>query len=163
MIPTTQGRFGKFGGRYVPETLMAPILELERAYSVAKSDPLFQKEFAEILKNFVGRETPLDFAANLSQAAGGHVRIYLKREDLAHTGAHKINNVVGQILLARRMGKTRIVAETGAGQHGVATAAVAARFGLPCTVYMGRDDIERQNPNVSRMKLLGLTVERLSL
>ena len=158
MTPNEQGRYGKFGGRYVPETLMAPILELERAYAVAQGDPSFLAEFESILKNFVGRATPLDYAQRMSAAAGGNARIYLKREDLAHTGAHKINNAVGQMLLARRMGKKRIVAETGAGQHGVATAAVAARFGLPCVVYMGADDVERQGPNVRRMKLLGAQV-----
>lgn len=155
--PDQNGRFGKFGGRYVPETLMTPILDLASGYFEAKKDPQFQKEIDFILKHFVGRETPLDFAARLTQQAGG-AKIYLKREDLAHTGAHKINNVVGQILLARRMGKTRIVAETGAGQHGVATAAVAARFGLPCIIYMGADDIIRQSANVRRMRLLGADV-----
>lgn len=157
MEPDQNGRFGKFGGRYVPETLMTPILDLASGYFEAKKDPQFQREIDFILKHFVGRETPLDFAARLTQQAGG-AKIYLKREDLAHTGAHKINNVVGQILLARRMGKTRIVAETGAGQHGVATAAVAARFGLPCIVYMGADDIIRQSANVRRMRLLGADV-----
>ena len=157
MQPDQNGRFGKFGGRYVPETLMTPVLDLASGYAEAKQDPQFQVEIDFILKHFVGRETPLDFAARLTQQAGG-AKIYLKREDLAHTGAHKINNVVGQILLARRMGKTRIVAETGAGQHGVATAAVAARFGLPCIVYMGADDINRQSANVRRMKLLGADV-----
>lgn len=157
MQPDLNGRFGKFGGRYVPETLMTPILDLASGYFEAKKDPQFQREIDFILKHFVGRETPLDFAARLTQQAGG-AKIYLKREDLAHTGAHKINNVVGQILLARRMGKTRIVAETGAGQHGVATAAVAARFGLPCIVYMGADDIIRQSANVRRMRLLGADV-----
>jgi len=155
--PDQNGRFGKFGGRYVPETLMTPILDLASGYFEARKDPQFQKEIDFILKHFVGRETPLDFAARLTQQAGG-AKIYLKREDLAHTGAHKINNVVGQILLARRMGKTRIVAETGAGQHGVATAAVAARFGLPCIIYMGADDIIRQSANVRRMRLLGADV-----
>ncbi len=157
MQPDQNSRFGKFGGRYVPETLMTPILDLASGYFEAKKDPQFQKEIDFILKHFVGRETPLDFAARLTQQAGG-AKIYLKREDLAHTGAHKINNVVGQILLARRMGKTRIVAETGAGQHGVATAAVAARFGLPCIIYMGADDIIRQSANVRRMRLLGADV-----
>jgi tryptophan synthase beta chain len=151
------GRFGRFGGRYAAETLMGPLLELERAYESARVDSAFQAELAEILRNFVGRETPLYLAERLTKIAGG-ARIYLKREDLAHTGAHKINNAVGQVLLAKRMGKKRIVAETGAGQHGVATAAVAARFGLPCVVYMGSDDVARQSPNVRRMSLLGAKV-----
>ena len=151
------GWFGEFGGRFAPETLMGPLMELERAYAVAKVDPTFQKEFNDLLKNFVGRETPLTFAERLTEYCGG-AKIYLKREDLTHTGAHKINNAVGQILLAKRMGKKRIIAETGAGQHGVATATVAARFGLECVVYMGRVDMERQAPNVQRMKLLGATV-----
>jgi tryptophan synthase beta chain len=151
------GRFGRFGGRYAPETLIEPLKELESAYAEARQDPSFQAELDLILREFVGRETPLYFASRLSALTPG-VRIYLKREDLAHTGAHKINNSVGQILLARRMGKTRIIAETGAGQHGVATAAAAARFGLKCVVYMGRDDMERQSPNVRRMQLLGAEV-----
>jgi tryptophan synthase beta chain len=137
---------------------MQPVLDLERAYFEAKEDPSFRRELDQLLKDFVGRETPLYFAENLSKASGGHAKIYLKREDLAHTGAHKINNALGQVLLARRMGKKRIIAETGAGQHGVATAAAAARFQLECIVYMGADDVERQAPNVRRMKLLGAKV-----
>ena len=163
MTPIHEGRFGAFGGRYVPETLMAPILELEGVYREARLDASFQNQLAQILKHFVGRETPLDYAARLSALAGGKTKIYLKREDLAHTGAHKINNVVGQMLLARRMGKTRIIAETGAGQHGVATAAVAARFGLACVVYMGQDDMQRQEPNVRRMRLLGAEVRAVTI
>jgi tryptophan synthase beta chain len=157
-----KGRFGEFGGRFVPETLMEPILELESRYREAQLDDAFQNELSQVLKDFVGRETPLDFAARLSAMAGGKAKIYLKREDLAHTGAHKINNAVGQILLAKRMGKTRIIAETGAGQHGVATAAVAARFGLACIVYMGEDDMQRQEPNVRRMRLLGAEVRKVT-
>jgi tryptophan synthase beta chain len=153
-----KGRFGKFGGQYVPETLMQPILDLEAAYEAAKSDLEFQAELQFLLKDFVGRETPLYFAKRFSEACGGRARIFLKREDLTHTGAHKINNAVGQALLAKKMGKRRLIAETGAGQHGVATAAVASRFGFECVVYMGQDDIERQGPNVRRMKLLGATV-----
>ena len=156
-LPDKKGWFGIFGGRFAPETLMTPLLELEAAYEVAKKDPAFHAEFADLLKNFVGRETPITFAERLTAYAGG-AKIYLKREDLTHTGAHKINNAIGQILLAKRMGKTRIIAETGAGQHGVATATVAARFGLKCVVYMGRVDMERQAPNVQRMKLLGAEV-----
>lgn len=155
------GRFGEFGGSYVPETLMEPILELEQAYQQVKNDPQFKAEYDFLLKEFVGRETPLTFAARLSQNIGG-AKIYLKREDLTHTGAHKINNAVGQILLARRMGKKRIIAETGAGQHGVATATVAARFGLQCVVYMGAVDMERQALNVSRMRLLGAEVRAVT-
>ncbi|MCC6465780.1 MAG: tryptophan synthase subunit beta [Planctomycetes bacterium] len=152
----TTGRFGAFGGRYVPETLMANLLELQAAYADARQDTAFQAELRQTLAEFVGRPTPLYFAARLSEAWGG--RVYLKREDLAHTGAHKINNSVGQALLARRIGKRRVVAETGAGQHGVATAAACARMGLECVVYMGGLDCERQRPNVERMKLLGATV-----
>lgn len=151
------GRFGKFGGRFAPDTLIRPLEELESAYAAAKEDASFQGELQELLQNFVGRETPLYHARRLSVAQGG-AQIYLKREDLAHTGAHKINNAVGQILLARRLGKTRIVAETGAGQHGVATAAAAAHFGLSCVIYMGSEDIRRQSPNVKRMKLMGAQV-----
>ena len=158
MNPTQNGRFGQFGGRYVPETLMQPVLDLDRAYQEAKNDPAFQAEFKKLLKDFVGRETPLDELARIASHLGGRAKIYAKREDLTHTGAHKINNAVGQALLAKRMGKRRIVAETGAGQHGVATAAVAARFGLECIVYMGADDVERQQPNVRRMKILGAKV-----
>ncbi|HEX4536059.1 MAG TPA: tryptophan synthase subunit beta [Candidatus Acidoferrum sp.] len=151
------GRFGPYGGRYVPETLMVPLFELERAYELAKSDPSFQARFADLLKNFAGRPTPLQFAERLTNKLGGP-RIYLKREDLLHTGAHKINNAIGQGLLAVKMGKPRIVAETGAGQHGVASATVAAQLGLECTVYMGTDDMARQSPNVSRMRILGAKV-----
>jgi tryptophan synthase beta chain len=151
------GRFGPYGGRYVPETLMVPLFELERAYELAKSDATFQARFADLLKNFAGRPTPLQFAERLTTRLGGP-RIYLKREDLLHTGAHKINNAIGQGLLAVKMGKPRIVAETGAGQHGVASATVAAHLGLECTVYMGTDDMARQAPNVSRMRILGAKV-----
>jgi tryptophan synthase beta chain len=151
------GRFGPYGGRYVPETLMVPLFELERAYELAKSDTSFQARLADLLKNFAGRPTPLQFAERLTTKLGGP-RIYLKREDLLHTGAHKINNAIGQGLLAVKMGKPRIVAETGAGQHGVASATVAAQLGLECTVYMGTDDMARQAPNVSRMRLLGAKV-----
>ena len=151
------GRFGPYGGRYVPETLMVPLFELEHAYELAKSDPSFQAHLADLLKNFAGRPTPLQFAERLTNKLGGP-RIYLKREDLLHTGAHKINNAIGQGLLAVRMGKPRIVAETGAGQHGVASATVAAQLGLECIVYMGTDDMARQSPNVSRMRLLGAKV-----
>ncbi len=147
----------RFGGRFVPETLMEPLIELERTYFKYKSDPQFQSEFHSLLRHYVGRETPLTYAERLTSTCGG-AKIYLKREDLTHTGAHKINNAIGQVLLARRMGKTRIIAETGAGQHGVAAATVSARFGLECVVYMGRVDMERQAPNVQRMKLLGAQV-----
>jgi tryptophan synthase beta chain len=155
--PDPKGHFGAYGGRFVAETLMPLVLELEQAYEAAKKDPAFQAELSGLLKNYVGRESPLYFAERLTKHLGG-AKIYLKREDLNHTGAHKINNCLGQILLARRMRKTRIIAETGAGQHGVATATVAARFGLPCVVYMGEVDIERQKPNVFRMRLLGAEV-----
>ena len=155
--PDATGHFGPFGGRFVAETLMPLLLDLEQAYAAAKKDPSFQKELDGLLTHYVGRESPLYFAPRLTEHFGG-ARIYLKREDLNHTGAHKINNCLGQILLARRMGKTRIIAETGAGQHGVATATVAARFGLPCVVYMGEVDTERQKPNVFRMHLLGAEV-----
>jgi tryptophan synthase beta chain len=155
--PDMRGHFGAYGGRFVAETLMPPVLALEKAYEAAKRDPAFQAELDGLLKHYVGRESPLYFAQRLTEQLGG-AKIYLKREDLNHTGAHKINNCLGQILLARRMGKSRIIAETGAGQHGVATATVAARFGLPCVVYMGEVDIERQKPNVFRMKLLGAEV-----
>jgi tryptophan synthase beta chain len=153
----SSGWFGSFGGRFAPETLMGPLKELESAYFRFRSDPEFQRELADLLTHYVGRETPLTLAERLTDDLGG-AKIYLKREDLTHTGAHKINNAIGQILLAKRMGKTRIIAETGAGQHGVATATVAARFGLQCVVYMGRVDMERQLPNVHRMKLLGAEV-----
>ncbi len=156
--PDARGHFGGFGGRYVAETLMPLILDLERAYTAAKADPAFQAELDDLLTHYVGRPSPLYFAPRLTEELGG-AKIYLKRDELNHTGAHKINNCIGQILLARRMGKTRIIAETGAGQHGVATATVAARFGLPCTIYMGARDIERQAPNVFRMKLLGAEVK----
>jgi len=155
--PDGNGHFGAYGGRFVAETLMPLILELEAAYEASKKDPEFQAELDDLLKHYVGRESPLYFAERLTKHFGG-AKIYLKREDLNHTGAHKINNCLGQILLARRMGKTRIIAETGAGQHGVATATVAARFGYPCTVYMGEVDTQRQKPNVFRMHLLGAEV-----
>jgi tryptophan synthase beta chain len=155
--PDQRGRFGIYGGRFVAETLMPLILELERAYEEAKDDPAFQAELAAWLADYAGRPTPLYLAERLSAQLGG-ARIYFKRDELTHTGAHKINNTIGQILLARRMGKRRIIAETGAGQHGVATATVAARLGLECVVYMGERDIERQRPNVLRMRLLGAEV-----
>ena len=155
--PDERGRFGPYGGRYVAETLMPLVLELEAAYREAQADPGFRAEFDRLLADYVGRPSPLYFAERLTERLGG-AKIYFKRDELNHTGAHKINNCIGQILLARRMGKTRIVAETGAGQHGVATATVCALFGLPCTVYMGAVDIERQRPNVFRMKLLGAEV-----
>ena len=155
--PDADGHFGIYGGRYVAETLMPLILDLEKAYEVAKNDPEFAEEFERLLVHYVGRPSPLYHAARLSDHLGG-ARIYFKRDELNHTGAHKINNCIGQILLARRMGKTRIIAETGAGQHGVATATVCALFDLPCTVYMGETDIARQQPNVFRMKLLGAEV-----
>ncbi|MBN9579329.1 MAG: tryptophan synthase subunit beta [Alphaproteobacteria bacterium] len=159
--PDAHGHFGAYGGRFVAETLMPLVLSLEKAYEAAKADPAFHAELAGLLKNYVGRESPLYFAERLTAHLGG-AKIYLKREDLNHTGAHKINNCLGQILLARRMGKTRIIAETGAGQHGVATATVAARFGLPCIVYMGEVDMERQKPNVFRMRLLGAEVRAVT-
>ncbi len=151
------GRFGKYGGRYVPETLMAALLELDAAYAEAQADPAFHAELDGLLKDYVGRPTPLYFAKRLTETLGG-AKIYLKREDLLHTGAHKINNALGQALLARRMGKQRIIAETGAGQHGVATATVCALFGMECIVYMGEEDIRRQELNVFRMRLLGAEV-----
>ena len=151
------GRFGPYGGRYVPETLMVPLYELEHAYELAKTDPVFQSQFQNLLKNFAGRPTPLQFADRLTAKLGGP-RIYLKREDLLHTGAHKINNAIGQALLAVKMGKPRIIAETGAGQHGVASATVAAHLGLQCTVYMGTEDMARQALNVARMRMLGSEV-----
>jgi len=159
--PDIAGHFGAYGGRFVAETLMPLVLDLERAYEDAKVDPAFHAELGGLLTHYVGRPSPLYFAERLTQHLGG-AKIYLKREDLNHTGAHKINNCLGQILLARRMGKTRIIAETGAGQHGVATATVAARFGLPCIVYMGEVDIERQKPNVFRMRLLGAEVRAVT-
>jgi tryptophan synthase beta chain len=155
--PDDRGHFGQFGGRYVAETLMPLILDLEREYEAAKADPGFAAEFDDLLEHYVGRPSPLYFAERLTAHLGG-AKIYFKRDELNHTGAHKINNCIGQILLARRMGKTRIIAETGAGQHGVATATVAARFGLPCTIFMGARDVERQSPNVFRMKLLGAEI-----
>jgi len=156
-MPDARGKFGPYGGKFVPETLMPAVEELEREYRLARDDTSFQEELAHILLDFVGRPTPLTFAAGLTKQLGG-ARIYLKREDLCHTGAHKINNAIGQALLARRMGKRRIVAETGAGQHGVATATACALLGLQCTVYMGTVDAVRQQPNVKRMELLGATV-----
>jgi tryptophan synthase beta chain len=159
--PDKSGHFGIFGGRYVPETLMSPLSELERAYTSIKKDPVFQKELNFYLKDYAGRPTPLYFAKRLTEKLKGS-KIYLKREDLAHTGAHKINNTLGQTLLAKRMGKKRIVAETGAGQHGVATATTATLLGLTCTVYMGEEDIQRQSLNVFRMKLLGAEVISIS-
>ncbi|WP_257541870.1 tryptophan synthase subunit beta [Sphingobium sp. CFD-1] len=162
--PDASGHFGSFGGRYVAETLMPLILELEKVYKAARQDPAFEKEFADLLKYYVGRPSPLYYAERLTEALraeapqGKGAKIYLKREELNHTGAHKINNCIGQVLLARRMGKPRVIAETGAGQHGVATATVAARFGLQCTIFMGAKDVARQQPNVFRMKLLGAEV-----
>ncbi len=160
-LPDSGGHFGPYGGRYVPETLMAPLDELEQAYRAARTDPAFQAELQDLLDNYAGRPTPLTFARRLSENLGG-ARIYIKREDLLHTGAHKINNCLGQVLLARRMGKRRVIAETGAGQHGVATATVCALFGLDCTVYMGTEDMRRQSLNVFRMRLLGARVEGVS-
>lgn len=156
-LPDERGHFGPYGGQYVPETLMALLEDLEAAYRAAKADPAYQEELDSYLRDFVGRPTPLYFAQRLTEKLGG-AKIYLKREDLAHTGAHKINHAMGQILLAKRMGKTRIIAETGAGQHGVATATVAAMFGLECEIYMGEEDMERQALNVFRMRLLGAKV-----
>jgi len=156
-LPDAQGHFGPYGGRYVPETLMHPLQELEAEYFRAQKDPEFQRELAYYLKEFCGRPTPLYFAERLTKELGG-AKIYLKREDLNHTGAHKINNAIGQILLAKRMGKTRIIAETGAGQHGVATATVSAMFGMKCVIYMGAVDCQRQELNVYRMKMLGAEV-----
>lgn len=160
-LPDKKGHFGIYGGRYISETLMPAVIELEKAYLKFKNDKAFKKELDYYLKEYVGRPTPLYFAERLTKKAGG-AKIYLKREDLCHTGAHKINNTMGQILLAKRMGKKRIIAETGAGQHGVATATVAAMFGLECEIYMGTEDIERQKPNVFRMKLLGAKVNPVS-
>jgi tryptophan synthase beta chain len=158
VVPDAGGHFGPYGGRYVPETLMAPLEELEAAYFAARKDPQFQAELQDLLAHYAGRPTPLYHARRLSELLGG-ARIYIKREDLLHTGAHKINNCLGQVLLARRMGKKRVIAETGAGQHGVATATVCALFGLECTVYMGVEDMRRQRLNVFRMRLLGARVE----
>ena len=155
--PDDKGRFGHYGGRFVAETLMPLILDLEAAYKAAQADPAFEAELIDLQTHYVGRPSPLYFAERLTEHYGG-AKIYLKRDELNHTGSHKINNCLGQILLARRMGKTRIIAETGAGQHGVAVATAAARFGLPCTVFMGATDMERQKPNVFRMKLLGADI-----
>src|SRR5512142_2956898 len=155
--PDKHGRFGQFGGRFVSETLMPALLELEEAYKRYKNDPEFKAEYRYYLKQYVGRPNPLYFAEKLTKKLGG-ARIYLKREDLNHTGAHKVNNTIGQGLLAKRMGKKRVIAETGAGQHGVATATIAALMGMECEVFMGEEDIHRQSLNVFRMKLLGATV-----
>ena len=155
--PDERGHFGLYGGRFVAETLMPLILELEAAYTEAKNDPAFHAELADLHAHYSGRPSPLYFAERLTKHFGG-AKIYFKRDELNHTGSHKINNCLGQILLAKRMGKTRIIAETGAGQHGVAVATVAARFGLPCAIFMGKTDIERQKPNVFRMRLLGAEV-----
>ncbi|HEY6168583.1 MAG TPA: pyridoxal-phosphate dependent enzyme, partial [Verrucomicrobiae bacterium] len=152
-LPDAQGHFGPYGGRYVPETLMHPLQELEAEYFRARQEPAFQNELNYYLREFCGRPTPLYFAERLTRELGG-AKIYLKREDLLHTGAHKINNCMGQILLAKRMGKSRIIAETGAGQHGVATATACALLGVECVVYMGTEDMRRQRPNVQRMGLL---------
>ncbi|MEP7367092.1 MAG: tryptophan synthase subunit beta [Acidobacteriota bacterium] len=159
--PDAQGHFGPYGGRYVPETLMAPLEDVEKAWRASREDPSFQAELKDLLKNFAGRPTPLYECKRLSAALGG-ATIYLKREDLLHTGAHKINNCLGQVLLARKMGKKRIIAETGAGQHGVATATVCALFGMECVVYMGEEDMRRQKLNVFRMRLLGAKVVGVS-
>ncbi|HTX20058.1 MAG TPA: tryptophan synthase subunit beta, partial [Bacteroidota bacterium] len=156
-LPDAAGHFGPYGGRYIPETLLPAVEGLTKCYEEVRNDPEFRREYEHYLRDFVGRPTPLYLAEHLTHQAGG-AAIYLKREDLCHTGAHKINNTVGQILIARRMGKKRIIAETGAGQHGVATATVCALFGLQCIVYMGEEDMERQAPNVYRMKLLGAEV-----
>ena len=158
--PDEQGHFGPYGGRYVPETLMEPLRELEAAYAEARRDPAFREKLARLLRDYVGRPTPLTFAGRLSERLG--CRVWLKREDLCHTGAHKINNALGQALLVKRMGKTRVVAETGAGQHGVASATVCALLGLECVVYMGTEDMARQAPNVRRMRLLGAEVRPVS-
>src|SRR5919199_5269458 len=158
--PDARGHFGPYGGRYVPEVLMAPLDALEKAYAEARLDPEFQAELQDLLANYAGRPTPLYYAKRLSEQLGG-AKIYLKREDLLHTGAHKINNCIGQGLLARRMGKRRIIAETGAGQHGVATATVCAMFGMQCVVYMGEEDMRRQRLNVFRMRLLGAQVREV--
>jgi tryptophan synthase beta chain len=160
-LPDSKGHFGQFGGMFVPETLMTPLQDLAKAYEDARADPAFQLELDDLLKNYVGRPTPLYFAERWTEKLGG-AKIYLKREDLLHTGAHKINNALGQILLAKRLGKTRIIAETGAGQHGVATATVCARFGMECVVYMGKVDMERQALNVARMRLMGAEVRAVT-
>ena len=160
-LPDLLGHFGPYGGRYVPEVLMSPLEELEQAYRAARLDPAFESELRDLLHHYAGRPTPLYFASHLTKTFDG-AQIWLKREDLLHTGAHKINNCLGQVLLARRMGKKRIIAETGAGQHGVATATVCALFGLECVVYMGEEDMRRQRLNVFRMRLLGATVTRVT-
>lgn len=160
-LPDSGGHFGQFGGMFVPEILMAPLQELSVAYQSARNDPAFQAQLDDLLHNYVGRPTPLYFAERWTEKLGG-AKIYLKREDLLHTGAHKINNALGQILLAKRLGKTRIIAETGAGQHGVATATVCARFGMECIVYMGKVDMERQALNVARMRLMGAEVRAVT-
>jgi tryptophan synthase beta chain len=157
VLPDASGHFGEYGGRYVPETLVAPLEELSAEFAKAQKDPVFQHELKEMRRDFTGRPTPLYFAERLTQQCGG-AKIYLKREDLLHTGAHKINNALGQVILARRMGKKRIIAETGAGQHGVATATMAARYGMECVIYMGEEDMRRQALNVTRMRLLGAKV-----
>src|SRR6266853_225095 len=156
-VPDVHGRFGPYGGRFVPETLMHALRQLSEQYDHARADAEFQRRFHYYLQHYVGRPSPLYFAERLTQEAGG-ARIFLKREDLNHTGAHKINNCIGQALLTKRMGKPRIIAETGAGQHGVASATACALFGLECQVYMGEEDVRRQRPNVQRMELLGATV-----
>src|SRR5215475_6745246 len=156
-LPDAQGRFGAYGGRYVAETLIPLVLDLEQAYRAAQADPAFKAQMDDMWTHYVGRPSPLYFAERLTEHFGG-AKIYFKRDELNHTGAHKINNCLGQVLLAKRMGKTRIIAETGAGQHGVATATICARFGLPCVVFMGAVDVERQKPNVFRMRLLGAEV-----
>ncbi|MEH6700870.1 pyridoxal-phosphate dependent enzyme, partial [Parasphingorhabdus sp.] len=163
-MPDDRGHFGQFGGRYVAETLMPLVLDLEKHYRAAQADPAFAEQFDDLLQNYVGRPSPLYYAESLTEEVrkdapeGKGAQIWFKRDELNHTGAHKINNCIGQILLAMRMGKTRIIAETGAGQHGVATATVCARFGLPCTIFMGATDVARQKPNLFRMKLLGAKV-----
>lgn len=160
-LPDARGHFGPYGGRYVAETLMPALMELEQVYRACRRDPTFHRELRAWRREYVGRPTPLTFAANLTRKLGG-AKIYLKREDLCHTGAHKINNTIGQALLARRMGKSRLIAETGAGQHGVATATVAALFGFDCEVFMGSDDVARQAPNVFRMRLLGAKLREVT-
>lgn len=159
--PNEKGFYGNFGGQFIPETLMTAVIELDEAYHKAKADPSFQEELAALLKDYVGRETPLYFAKRLTDHIGG-AKIYLKREDLNHTGAHKINNALGQVLLAKRMGKNKVIAETGAGQHGVATATAAALFDMECTIYMGEEDVKRQELNVFRMELLGAKVHSVT-
>src|SRR3954454_9764128 len=160
-VPDAMGHYGPYGGRYVPEVLMSPLEELEQAYAEARQDPAFQAELQSLLHHYAGRPTALFYAKRLSESLRG-AQIWLKREDLLHTGAHKINNCLGQILLARRMGKQRIIAETGAGQHGVATATVCALFGMECMVYMGEEDMRRQRLNVIRMRLLGAKVSAVT-